>query len=99
MTWALLLLLAADCFTIQDLRRADDEHYWSRWSASRCQDRAVYVMVEFSHLGVSMGHGVWVVYNPAGEHVNRWTSRVSLPEGATVTVRKVTRDSEEALKW
>ena len=88
-----------DCFRIHDLQRADTEHYWSVW-ASTCSARAVYVMIEVFDGAERISKGLWVVYVPHGlRRLNRWTSRVDLPIGATIKVFKVTTDSEVALRW
>ena len=90
------------CFQIHSLTPTDGEHYWADWTnACPYTIDSVYVMINFwdkSHK--RLGDGVWGLhFITQGAHR---VTRFSAPRGVGgfefVDVRKVTTDSDEALR-
>jgi hypothetical protein len=92
----------ADCFKVNWLLRADEEHYWANWT-NRCSYTidSVYVMVGFADQGnQSIGNGVWGLHfvTPGESRVTRFSTPARVPDFHSVHVRKITANSEEALR-
>jgi hypothetical protein len=92
----------SECFKVHALVKMDEEHYWADWTnACPYTIDSVYVMVGFADK--SKGHltdGVWAMYfvTPGTHRVTRFTAPLTVPEFASVNVRKITTDSVEALR-
>lgn len=109
--FSVLLLTAAmgcaeskisDCFKVSYLTKMDSEHYWASWTNS-CPYTidSVYVMVEFADRNKRhVGNGVWGLhFILSGAHrVIRFTAPASCSEYQSIKIRKITTDSEEALR-
>jgi hypothetical protein len=91
----------ADCFKVNWLLRADEEHYWANWT-NKCSYTidSVYVMVRFADGNQSVGNGVWGLHfvTPGESRVTRFSTPGRVPDFRTVHIRKITTDMEEALR-
>ncbi len=92
----------AQCFTVREMVKTEDYRYLVN-AISRCsrEYNAVYVMVSFwDKDGKHMDNGVWAIYwcRPGRREIHEF----QIPRGAAgfakVTVRKITTDSEVALR-
>ncbi len=92
----------AQCFTVREMVKTEDQRYLVN-AISRCSREydAVYVMVSFwAKDGSHMDNGVWAIYwcRPGRREIHEF----QIPRGAAgftkVTVRKITTDSEVALR-
>jgi hypothetical protein len=84
----------ADCFKVNWLLRADEEHYWANWT-NKCSYTidSVYVMVRFADQGnQSIGNGVWGLHfvTPGETRVTRFSTPARVPDFHSVHVRKIT---------
>lgn len=92
----------SECFKVNALVKQDEIHYWADWTnACPYTIDSVYVMVGFtSRSHKPLEDGVWPMYfvTPGTHRVTRFT----IPAGAAgfdaVRVRKITTDSNEALR-
>src|SRR6185437_4300614 len=92
----------SQCFKVNALLKQDAIHYWADWTnACHYTIDSVYVMVGFSNRSEKrLEDGVWPMYfvRPGDHRVTRFT----IPAGAagfeSVRVRKITTDSDEALR-
>ncbi len=111
--FALLLLMGAavaaaeqpkvsQCFKVRALVKMDEEHYWADWTnACPYTIDSVYVMVGFADKAKAhLTNGVWAMYfvTPGTHRVTRFTAPLTVPEFASVSIRKITTDSVEALR-
>jgi len=92
----------ADCFKVNWLLRADEEHYWANWT-NKCSYTidSVYVMVRFADQGnQSVGNGVWGLHfvTPGESRVTRFSTPARVPDFHSVHIRKITTNFEEALR-
>ncbi len=92
----------SDCFKVSYMTKMDAEFYWASW-VNTCPYTidSVYVMVEFAdHLKQHVGNGVWGLHfiQPGAHRVIRFTAPVTSAEYHTITLRKITTNSEEALR-
>lgn len=90
-----------DCFKVQSMIRADEEHYWTAWT-NKCPYTidSVYVMVAFSDTtNKPLGGGVWGLHyiTPGSHRVNRFSTPSGVPDFKFVKVQKITADPGEAL--
>jgi hypothetical protein len=91
-----------ECFKVRALLRTDDTHYWADW-ANTCPfiiDQ-VYVMVGFEDRSRrTLGTGVWPMYFilPGVHRVTRFSVPVGVSGFEFVKVRRITTNSEEALR-
>lgn len=91
----------ADCFKIQSLVKADDAHYWAKWT-NTCPYAidSVYVLVGFSDkFHKALGNGVWGLHFLVQglERVTRFSTPAGIADFEFLNVRKITTDAEEAL--
>ena len=92
----------SDCFKVHSLSRTDEEHYWANWT-NTCPYiiDSVYVMIEFSDkTHKQLGKGVWGLhFITQGMHrVTRFSTPLGVSDFEFVNIRKVTTDSDEALR-
>jgi hypothetical protein len=90
------------CFTVHALLKTDADHYWADWT-NHCPYTidAVYVMVSFADkLQQKIGDGVWPMYfvRPGMHRVTRFSVPAEASSFESVSVRKITLDSELALR-
>jgi len=90
-----------DCFKVNSLIRMDEDHYWANWTNSCPYTiESVYVMVGFVNKFKEMvGKGVWALHyiDPGVWRVTRLSTPPSVSDYVSVSIRKITTDSEEAL--
>ncbi len=91
----------SECFKVNSLIKMDDDHYWANWTNS-CPYTidSVYVMVKFADKARKiLGNGVWSLHfiTPGSHRVIRFTVPSSVPIFDSISVHKITTDSEEAL--
>jgi hypothetical protein len=90
------------CFKVNALVKMDEEHYWAEWTnACLYTIDSVYVMVCFTDKsGSHRSDGVWAMYfvAPGAHRVTRFTAPLTVPDFESVSVRKITTDSQEALR-
>jgi hypothetical protein len=90
-----------ECFKVQSLIKMDEDHYWAKW-ANRCPYMidSVYVMVGFVDKAKRLvGNGVWGLHyiTPGEGRVTRFSTPREVSNYESVSVRKITTDSDEAL--
>ncbi|MEO8053095.1 MAG: hypothetical protein ABI833_22025 [Acidobacteriota bacterium] len=92
----------AQCFKVHSLTRTDAEHYWADWTnACPYTIDSVYVMIGFQdRFHRRLGDGVWGLhFITQGMHrVTRFSTPRGVGSFQFVDIRKVTADSEEALR-
>jgi hypothetical protein len=92
----------SDCFKVHSLTRTDNDHYWASWTnACPYIIDSVYVMIEFSdQFHKQLGNGVWGLhFITQGMHrVTRFSTPLGVSDFQFVNIRKVTADSDEALR-
>jgi hypothetical protein len=90
----------SQCFKVQELLRADEEHYWATWTngCSYTID-SVYVMVKFvDHSSQEVADGVWSLHfiTPGAHRTMRFSAPGKLADFASVRQKKITADIYEA---
>lgn len=90
----------SECFKVQSMIRADEEHYWTTWT-NTCPYTidAVYVKVRFAdRASKDVADGVWSLhFIPSGAHrTMRFSAPGTLADFASVRQQKITGDMSEA---
>lgn len=90
----------SECFKVQELLRADEEHYWATWTnACPYTIDSVYVLVGFAdHAAKELAKGVWSLHfvTPGTHRTIRLSAPGRLSDFASVHKQKITADMEEA---
>ena len=91
-----------ECFKVNWLLRADEEHYWANWT-NKCGHTidSIYVLVRFADGGnQTVGNGVWGLHFvvPGESRVTRFSTPAHVADFHSVHVHKITTNWEEALK-
>jgi hypothetical protein len=90
----------SQCFKVEELLRADEEHYWATWTnACPYTIDAVYVMVKFvDHSSQEVADGVWSLHfiQPGAHRTMRFSAPGKLADFASVRQKKITGDIFEA---
>jgi hypothetical protein len=90
-----------ECFKVNSMIRADEEHYWAAWTnACSYTIDSVYVIVRFAdEANKLVGNGVWGLHfiTPGASRVTRFSTPARLADYRFVRVGKITTNSEEAL--
>ncbi len=90
----------SQCFTVHELLRADEEHYWATWS-NNCPYTidSVYVLVKFSYRSAKdVADGVWSLHfvAPGAHRTMRFSAPGKIADFASVRQKKITGDIYEA---
>lgn len=92
----------AQCFQVHSLTRTDGEHYWADWTnACPYTIDSVYVMINFwDKFHKRLGDGVWGLHfiTQGAHRVTRFSTPRGVDSFEFVDIRKVTTDSDEALR-
>jgi hypothetical protein len=90
----------SQCFKVNELLRADEEHYWATWT-NTCPYTidAVYVLVKFADRSAKdVADGVWSLHfiAPGAHRTMRFSAPGKLADFASVRPSKITGDIYEA---
>jgi hypothetical protein len=90
----------SDCFKVQELLRADEEHYWATWT-NTCPYTvdSVYVTVRFAdRSSKELADGVWSLHfiAPGAHRTMRFSAPGKIADFASVHQKNITADMNEA---
>src|SRR5258706_10051957 len=92
----------SQCFKVHSLTSADSDHYWADWTnACPYTIDSVYVLIGFwDKAHKRLGDGVWGLHfiTQGAHRVTRFSAPSGVSSFESVDTRKVTTDSDEALR-